>query len=90
MIHLEPPCIRARTGIEQRCRGSHKAVGSRAIETQVSGKAEVCERIPTARTTLRCCGGWITLDKPPNAFVVAEYRGRVHVAARDLRVLSQD
>ena len=53
VIGLVPSRIRARAGVEQGLRRSHEPVRSRPVEAQVSGEAEVRERVPAARALFR-------------------------------------
>src|SRR5207249_11364200 len=90
MIHLVPPRIRAGPGIEQRPRGPHEARRSGTVEPQVLRETQVGERIPAARAALHRGVPGVELEEPLYGGIVTEDRGRMDVAARDLRVRRQD
>ena len=90
MVRLEPPGVRAGSGVEQRRRRPHEAVRSRAIEPEVSRETQVRQRIPAAGAALRRGAAAIDLQEPAYGRIVAENRGRMDVAPRDLGVRGQD
>src|SRR2546426_5869376 len=60
------------------------------VQTCALPISQVGERIPAAGTALHRGVPGLELEEPPHGGIVTEDRGRVDVAARDLRVRRQD
>ena len=91
VLSLRPePGIGIGSGVEQGPGRSQKGIGSRRVEPEVLRETQIGERIAAVGDTLRSDVRRIALEDPAHGRVVAEDRGRVEVAARELRVRDQD
>src|SRR5437870_11193128 len=81
---LEPSRIRARSGVEQSGRRAHEAGRARMIQTEEFRETKVCERIPTARASLRRGVGRVQREKTPYRGIIAKNCRRMDATARDL------
>ena len=90
VVHLVPTGVGTRAAIEQNGRRPDEPLRARAIEPEVLRKAQVRERIPAVRTALRGGVGAIEREEPLHGGRIAENRGHVDIAARDLGVRCED